>query len=172
MSSPLPAGGGGLICGIAIAAKAINPDVRVIGVQTHASPPWYYSFREKRLVDVEYGDSLADGLHGGISQETLDLALQVVDDFVLVEEAQVAEAMAWLAREHHYMVEGSGAVGAAALLNQAIRDIRGQKVLSIVTGSNVEAATLAEIISRSDSRRFRAPAHPHQGNEGEMERLN
>ncbi|MFY0545016.1 threonine ammonia-lyase [Brevibacillus sp. H7] len=145
----VPAGGGGLICGIAIAAKAINPDVRVIGVQTHASPPWYYSFREKRMVDVEYSDSLADGLHGGISQGNLDLALQIVDDFVLVEEEQVAEAMAWMAREHHYMVEGSGAVGVAALLNEAIPGIRGQKVLNIVSGSNVDAAKLAKIINRT-----------------------
>ncbi|GAA4716567.1 threonine ammonia-lyase [Brevibacillus fulvus] len=142
----VPAGGGGLICGIAIAAKAINPDIKVIGIQTHASPPWYYSFRAGKLVDVEYSDSLADGLHGGITQGNLDLAIGLVDDFILVEEAHVAEAMAWMAKEHHYMVEGSGAVGIAALLQHSLGRLAGRKVLTIVSGSNVDAGKLAKLI--------------------------
>lgn len=144
----VPAGGGGLICGIATAAKAINPAVKVIGIQTHASPPWYYSFREGRLVDVEYSDSLADGLHGGITQGNLDLALKIVDDILLVEEEHVAQAMHWLAKEHHLMVEGSGAVGVAALLQGAVSGIAGKKVLTIVSGSNVDAGKLAKLIAR------------------------
>lgn len=144
----VPAGGGGLICGVALAAKAINPAVRVIGIQTHASPPWYYSFREKKLADVEYSDSLADGLHGGISQGNLDLALAIVDDFLLVEEEHVASAMYWMAKEHHLMVEGSGAVGIAALMQGVVPDLAGQKVLCIVSGSNVDASKLAGIIGR------------------------
>lgn len=143
----VPAGGGGLICGVAVAAKAINPAVRVIGVQSHASPPWYYSFREKKLVDVTYQDSLADGLHGDITQRNLNLALKVVDDFVLVEEAAIAEAMSWLAKEHHYMIEGSGAVGVAALLNEKL-DLQGQKVCTILSGGNVDAGKLANIIAK------------------------
>jgi threonine dehydratase len=142
----VPAGGGGLICGVAVAAKAINPAVRVIGVQSHASPPWYYSFREKKLVDVTYLDSLADGLHGDITQGNLDLALKVVDDIILVEETEIAEAMSWLAKEHHYMVEGSGAVGVAALQNRQL-DVQGQKVCTILSGSNVDAGKLANIIA-------------------------
>ncbi|MCK9910642.1 threonine/serine dehydratase, partial [Microbacteriaceae bacterium K1510] len=128
----VPAGGGGLICGIAIAAKAINPEIKVFGIQTHASPPWYYSFREGKLADVEYSDSLADGLHGGISQGNLDLALKIVDDFILVEETEVAKAMYWMAKEHHYMVEGSGAVGIAALQNNYLPQLKGKKVLNVV----------------------------------------
>lgn len=143
----VPAGGGGLICGIAVAAKALNPAIEVIGIQTHASPPWYYSFKERRLADVTYSDSLADGLHGGISQGNLDLALTIVDQFVLVEEEQVAHAMYWLAKEHHYMVEGSGAVGVAALLHGHLPHLKGKKVLNIVSGSNVDAAKLGKIIN-------------------------
>ncbi|WP_028778308.1 threonine ammonia-lyase [Shimazuella kribbensis] len=142
----VPAGGGGLICGVAVAAKAINPAIRVIGVQSHASPPWYYSFKEKKLVDVTYEDSLADGLHGGITQGNLDLALQVVDDIILVKEEEIAHAMYWLAKEHHYMVEGSGAIGVAALLNGHL-DVTGQKVCTILSGSNVDAGKLANIIT-------------------------
>lgn len=142
----VPAGGGGLIYGIATAAKALNPAIEVIGIQTHASPPWYYSFKEAKLVDVEYSDSLADGLHGSISQGNLDLALKIVDDFILVEEEQVADAMFWLAKEHHYMVEGSGAVGIAAMLHGHLPDLKGKKVLIIVSGSNVDVAKLGNII--------------------------
>lgn len=148
----VPAGGGGLICGVTLAAKAIKPDVQVIGIQTHASPPWYYSFREKRLADVAYSDSLADGLHGGISQGNLDLALEIVDDFLLVEEEHVAEAMYWLAKEHHLMVEGSGAVGIAAMMQGVVPDLQGKKVLLVVSGSNVDAAKLAGIVSRYSDR--------------------
>jgi threonine dehydratase len=143
----VPAGGGGLICGVAVAAKAINPAIRVIGVQSHASPPWYYSFKEKKLVDVTYEDSLADGLHGGITQGNLDLALQVVDDIVLVTEEEIAHAMYWLSKEHHYMVEGSGAIGVAALLHGYL-DLAGQKVCTILSGSNVDAGKLARIIAK------------------------
>lgn len=144
----VPAGGGGLICGIAIVAKTINPSIRVIGIQTHASPPWYYSFRAKKVVDVEYQkESFADGLYGGITQGNVDLALQVVDDIILVEEEHVAQAMHWMAKEHHYMIEGSGAVGIAALLNGDLPDLKGKKVLNIVSGSNVDASKLAKIIS-------------------------
>lgn len=144
----VPAGGGGLICGIATVAKAINPAINVIGIQTHASPPWYYSFRAGHLVDVEYSDSLADGLHGGITQGNLELALKIVDDILLVEEEHVGQAMHWLAKEHHLMVEGSGAVGVAALLQGAVPGVAGKKVLNIVSGSNVDAGKLAKLIER------------------------
>jgi threonine dehydratase len=144
----VPSGGGGLICGVAVVAKTINPKIKVIGVQSHASPPWYYSFKEKRMVDVEYKDSLADGLHGAIGEENLKLALKYVDDFVLVEEKEIAEAMCWMATQHHYMIEGSAAVGIAALLYNRV-DVSGKKVLNIITGGNVDAKRLATLLSKS-----------------------
>ena len=143
----VPAGGGGLICGVATVAKAINPAIQIIGIQSHASPPWYYSFQEKKLAEVTYLDSLADGLHGGISQGNLDLALKLVDDFILVEEEEIAQAMYWLAKEHHWMIEGSGAVGVAALLHGNL-DLAGKKVGTILSGSNVDATKLAKIIEK------------------------
>ncbi|MBS4191896.1 threonine/serine dehydratase [Bacillus sp. FJAT-49705] len=144
----VPAGGGGLMCGVALVAKAINPDIKVIGVQTHASPPWYHSFKAGKLVPVEYQDSLAEGLHGGITQGNLDLALKIVDDIILVEEESVANAMVWLAREHHYMVEGSGAVGVAALRDGLVPEIKGKKVLTFITGSNVDFAKLLKLATK------------------------
>lgn len=144
----VPAGGGGLLCGVALVAKAINPNIKVIGVQTHASPPWYYAFKAGKLVDVEYQDSYAEGLHGGISQGNLDLVLNIVDDFLLVEEESVAKAVHWMAKEHHYMIEGSGAVGIAAFQKGLLSDLKGKKVLSLVTGSNIDSNRLAEFTKR------------------------
>lgn len=141
----VPAGGGGLLCGVALVAKAINPDIKVIGVQTDASPPWYYAFKARKLVPVEYKDSLAEGLHGGISQANLDLALKIVDEIILVEEESVAREMHWMAAEHHYIVEGSGVVGIAAFHDGLLDDLKGKKVLTFVTGSNLDFNKLLEI---------------------------
>lgn len=144
----VPAGGGGLICGVALVVKAINPNIKVIGVQTHASPPWYYSFKEKKLVDVEYKDSYAEGLHGGISQANLDLALEIVDEFVLVEEESIAKAVHWMADQHQYMIEGSGAAGIAAFQEGVLDHLKGKKVLTFITGSNIDVERLVEFTKK------------------------
>ncbi len=143
----VPVGGGGLLNGIATVAKSINPAIQMIGVQSKASPPWYYSFKERRMVDVEYEESLADGTYGGIHWEPLEYALRVVDDNVLVEEEAIAEAVCWMAQHHHYMIEGSGALGIAALLSEQMEDVKGKKILCVISGGNVEASLLANLIT-------------------------
>jgi len=146
----VPAGGGGLILGVAILAKSVRPDIRVIGVQSHASPPWYYSFRAGRIVDVTYRESLAEGLHGGIGQQIFPLVLRYVDDFVLVEEEEIADAMCWMARQHHQKVEGSGAVGVAALRNGRIPDIAGKNVVCLISGGNVDDERLSGLLEKQE----------------------
>lgn len=141
----IPAGGGGLLCGVALVAKAINPKIKVIGIQTDTSPPWYYSFKAGELVDVEYSPSYAEGLHGGITAGNFNLAQGIVDDFVLVTEEDVAKAMYWMATEHHYILEGSAVVGIAALQKGVIPDIAGKKIITIATGSNVDIGRLAQL---------------------------
>jgi len=142
----VPAGGGGLICGIALVAKSINPAIRVIGVQSHASPPWYYAFHAGKIVDVAYQDSLADGLHGGIGVANFHLARTLVDDFVLVDEADIARAMCWMATYHHQMIEGSAAVGIAALQSGAYAAKAHEKVACVISGGNVDAHKLAKLL--------------------------
>lgn len=140
----VPAGGGGLLCGVALVAKAIDPNIQVIGVQTEASPPWYYSFRAGKLVDVEYKDSYAEGLHGGITQPNLDLVLKVVDDIILVKEESVAQAVYWMADNHQQMIEGSGAAGIAAIQEGQLEEYRGKKVLTLVTGGNIDISRIVQ----------------------------
>lgn len=144
----VPAGGGGFICGTALVAKAVNPNIKVIGVQTHASPPWYYSFKAGKVVDVEYQNSYAEGLHGGIGQGNFELVKQLVDEFILVEEESVAKAVYWLAKEHHYMIEGSGAVGAAAFQDGLLNHLKGKKVLNLVSGGNIDMKRLSKFIKK------------------------
>ncbi|WP_372524931.1 threonine/serine dehydratase [Piscinibacter sp.] len=141
----VPTGGGGLLSGVSMIAKSINPGIKVIGLQTEASDPWVHSFRERRVVQVEYGETLADGLLGEVGAANLDMVLRYVDDFLVVKESEVAEAMHWMVKYHHQIVEGSAAVGVAALLHH-LPDIGGLKILNIVTGSNVDSKRIAPIL--------------------------
>lgn len=142
----VPAGGGGLICGVALAAKAIYPGIRIIGVQSEASPPWYHAFRAGRPVEVEYRQSIADGLHGGIGRENFEMAKRLVDDFILVSESDIMAAMAWMATYHHYMIEGSAAVTIAALQSQSYLCEPNEKVACVISGGNVDAQTLGRLL--------------------------
>ncbi|HSI56368.1 MAG TPA: threonine/serine dehydratase [Ideonella sp.] len=141
----VPTGGGGLLSGVSMVAKSLNPGIKVIGLQTEASDPWLHSFRQKKVVEVAYGETLADGLLGEVGAANLDMVLRYVDDFLVVKESEVAEAMHWMVKYHHQIVEGSAAVGVAALLHH-LPDIGGLKVLNIVTGSNVDSNRIGPIL--------------------------
>ncbi|WP_245815519.1 threonine ammonia-lyase [Seinonella peptonophila] len=143
-----PAGSGGLVCATAIVAKNLCPRAKVFGVQSEASPAWYASFQAKKLVPVEYKSSIAESLHGGISQSLLDLALEVVDGFVLVSEASIEYAINLAAKKICMIFEGSGAVGIAALLSRRVPDVEGKKVLVIASGGNLSLDALTDIFKR------------------------
>lgn len=143
----VPVGGGGLLNGIATAAKAINPKVKVIGVQSEASPAWHESFMAGKMVDVKYQESLADGIYGGIHEGPLQLAFSRVDGSIAVSEGGIAQAMKWMASNHRYMIEGSSAVTLAALLENKIPDLGGKDVLCIITGGNVDASLFVSVMN-------------------------
>jgi threonine dehydratase len=140
----VPAGGGGIIVGIGLWAKTINPKIRVIGVQSTASPQMHAAFEAGRLVIVRVLDSLADGIAGNIEpgSRMYDLARRYVDEIVLVEESEIAHAIAWYIEHHHLLVEGSGAVVLAALLKQRIDGMKGKTVAAVLTGRNVATERL------------------------------
>lgn len=141
----VPAGGGGLISGVALAAKSLRPQVEIWGVQSVASQPYVVSWPKGRVVEVEYGDSLADGLTGSIPQSLLDLARRRVSGFIAVTEEDIARAIAWLHREHHQVVEGAGAVGVAALLSGRLSGW-GRKVGVVISGGNIDHERLEGIL--------------------------
>jgi threonine dehydratase len=140
----IPAGGGGLSVGSAIALKALLPEVRVYGVQTEASPPLVASYKAGRHVAVTYGPSIADGLHGDTTSEMVDLALRHVDGVLEVTEASTRRAMRYLFRTHRIVAEGSAAVGVAALLDGLAPD--GETAV-VVTGRNIAPELFQSVLA-------------------------
>lgn len=143
----VPAGGGGLMNGVAIAAKAVNPDVEIWGVQSEASNPWVVSWESGIVKEVEYLETLADGLAGYIPQSLLSLAKKRVTGIHEVTEEDIARAIAYLHREHHQVVEGAGAVGVAALL-AGKADVRGRKTGVVISGGNIDEDKLKKILAK------------------------
>ena len=143
----IPAGGGGLMNGIAIAAKALNPDVEIWGVQSVASNPWVVSWPDGIVKEVTYLETLADGLAGYIPQSLLSLAKKRVTGILEITEEEIAKAIAYLHREHHQIVEGAGAVGVAALLAGKI-DLRGRKTGIVISGGNIDEEKLKDILTK------------------------
>jgi threonine dehydratase len=145
----VPVGGGGLAAGIGIWAHHVNPAIRVIGVQSVASPAMQAAFAAGQLVTVPLLDSLADGLAGNIEPGSMTYALcrEHLESVVLVSEASIAEAMRFLAEEQHVLVEGSGAVGVAALQSGAVTVPAGSKVGVVLSGRNVTLAWVRRVLA-------------------------
>lgn len=143
----VPIGGGGLISGIALAAT-LRPEVRVIGVEAAASPAVLAAVNGQDTIDVQ--PTLADGLAGNVEvgSVTVDLVRRHVDDIVSVDEDEIIGAIRFLIREHGLVVEGSGAVGVAALLAGYIDvDADAGATAVLLTGRNIAAATLARLLA-------------------------
>ena len=145
-----PVGGGGLVGGIASYLRAAAPEVRIIGVQSERTDAMSRSLAAGRIVDIGHDPTLAEGLAGAIDAEGLAIGRAALDGIAVVSEAEIAGAIAWLAREEGLVVEGSGAVGVAALLGGALGGIRGP-VAVVVSGGNIDAARHAEIVAANGS---------------------
>jgi threonine dehydratase len=143
----VPAGGGGLISGVALAAKGVKADIQVSGVQSTASPTLHAAMAAGRQVTVPIEDSLADGLAGNIAvgSITVDLARQFVDEVVLVEEADIAAAMRTVLEHEHVLVEGSSAVAVAALETRRL-SVAGRTVVLVLTGRNIAPSVLRSVL--------------------------
>ena len=142
----VPAGGGGLIGGIGVAAHGLDPQIAIIGAQSVASPALHMALKVGALMPVEVRSSLADGLSGNVQSGsiTFDLLRRHVRQIVLLEESDIANAMRWLLRHEHVLVEGSAAVGVAAALCQLL-PLHGPTVI-VLTGRNVAANVLQQYV--------------------------
>jgi threonine dehydratase len=144
----VPIGGGGLISGVATAAKAINAGCEVIGVELDVSCPFQTSVRAGRLVEIVPGATLADGLVGNPDPETITFAFiqRLVDRIVTVSEADLSAAMVGLVEAEHLVTEGAGAAATAALVGRRV-DLRGRRVAVVVSGANIDRARLAALLA-------------------------
>lgn len=133
--------GGGLAAGVGLTLKQINPAIRVIGLSSANAPVMRESVRAGHPVELPERDSIAESLLGGIGADnryTLPLVSQYVDDILLLDDAQIERAMAFVMYQHHLAVEGAAAIGTAALLEQRVPSLDGRRVGIILSGANVE----------------------------------
>lgn len=145
----VPVGGGGMIAGIAVAMKTLAPSVQVIGVQPTASPALRDSLRDGKCYQ-EYASAptICDGLAGGIGQMVFEVARKkLIDEVVLVDEHETRAAIRTLVETQQLIVEGSGAVGVAALLARHV-DLRGKRVAVVLSGGNIDVSLLSEILNQ------------------------
>ena len=139
-------GGGGLISGIGSVLKQHNPDVQLVGCQPEASAVMAYSVAAGRLLDMPSEATLSDGTAGGIEPDaiTFELCRELVDEFVLVSEEEIAAAMREYMAAEVDRIEGAAGVAVAALLARK-SDVKGRKVVVIICGGNISQQTLDTI---------------------------
>jgi len=146
----VPLSGGGLISGIAVALKSANPAIRVIGVTMDRAPVMHHSLQAGQPIDMDEEETLADALVGGlgpVNHYTFRMCQEYVDESVLVSDEEIAEAMAFCLDQHHFVVEGGGAVGVAALLREELNGL-GEHIAVVLSGSNIDLPMLLEVARR------------------------
>ncbi len=117
----VPIGGGGLISGIAYTIKSINPNIKVIGVQANNASSMYESINHKQIISTKSSNTFADGIAvKKVGELTYDICQKYVDRIVLVNEEEINQAVLFAIEKLHLVVEGAGAVGLAALLNNKL----------------------------------------------------
>jgi threo-3-hydroxy-L-aspartate ammonia-lyase len=140
----VPVGGGGLIAGSATIAKDLGVK-RVVGVEPQAGDDWKQSFAAGEIISIDVPRTIADGLQTHAPGElTWEVASRVVDEIVTVTDQQMVEAMRFAFERLKLVIEPSGAVGIAAVLNGLVS---GDRIGVIVSGGNVGAARFAELIA-------------------------
>jgi len=143
----VPCGGAGLLSGCSIAARALSPHIRVIGVEPAAGDDAARSFRTKTLQRVENPETIADGARTqSLGAITFPLVLRNVHDIVTVTDAQIVEAMRFLWERMKLVVEPTGALAAAAVL-EGLVDVRGKRVGIILSGGNVDLKAAAALFA-------------------------
>jgi len=145
----VPIGGGGLISGVASAARSIRSGAKIIGVQSFACPSAYESLKKGKTVIVPPQSSIADGITVKQPGEiNFEIMREVVDEVILVEEKHIASAILTLLERKKILAEGAGAVSLAALMQGSVTISGKDKVVLIVSGGNVDSPLLGRIISQ------------------------
>ena len=142
----VPVGGGSGAAGVSIVARALNPEIKVIGVQSEASPAAYESWRQKRLIDAPNrtsAEGLATGTPFALPQKIL---WELLDDFMLLSEEEILRAVAWMAERAHTLAEAAGAAPLAAAYR--LRDnLASKKVGLVCSGGNTSIEQLKQALN-------------------------
>jgi threo-3-hydroxy-L-aspartate ammonia-lyase len=143
-----PVGGGGLIAGASTVAKGRLPNIKVYGVEPAEGDDHRRSLEAGERVRIDVPRTIADGLQGNVpGQMTFEVNRRLLDGIVTVTDPQIVEAMLFLFDRMKVVTEPSGAVGVAALLQQAVPDVEGKRVGVIISGGNVGSARFVELVT-------------------------
>jgi len=147
----VPVGGGGLISGIAGYMKALNPKIEIVGCQPEYSPVMYESIKAGKIVEMESKSTLSDGTAGGIEKNsiTFDICRNYVDDFILVSEEEIKEAIKLCLEKHALLIEGAAALSVAALIKEKER-FKKKNVVLIISGARISLSQLREILREGE----------------------
>ena len=144
----VPVGGGGLISGIAYTVKQIRPSVKVYGVQVTGAPSMYNSIKNNKIECLKSVHTIADGI--AVKQpgeNTYALVNDYVDDIALVSDDEVASAILALIEKQKMIAEGAGAAAVAAVMFDKF-PLKGKRVVSVVSGGNIDVTSLSRVIDR------------------------
>ncbi|MBO5287557.1 MAG: threonine ammonia-lyase [Clostridia bacterium] len=144
----VPVGGGGLISGIAYTIKSLNPNVKVYGVQASGAPSMVNSVRDGKIEELTSVSTIADGIAvkkpGSL---TYDICKKYVDEIVTVTDDEISAAILALMEQHKLVTEGAGAISVAAAMFNKV-DIKGKKVVCLLSGGNIDVTILSRVIKR------------------------
>ena len=139
----VPIGGGGLISGVSMALKGLNPKIRVIGVESSGAPAMKLSIEKGELVTLDQVNCIIDGLKvKRVGEHTFDAVRQFVDEVVALPDSKIFEAIIWIMSHCKLVVEGAAAASVAAVLNGLIKAPAGSKVVCVLSGGNIDLQQL------------------------------
>ena len=139
----VPIGGGGLISGVSMALKGLNPKIRIIGVESSGAPAMKLSLERGELITLETVDCIIDGLKvKRVGEHTFDAVRQFVDEVVALPDAEIFDALVWIMSHCKLVVEGAAAASVAAVLNGLVKAPKGSKVVCVLSGGNVNLQQL------------------------------
>ena len=143
----VPIGGGGLISGIAFAAKILKPSIQIIGVEPEGASAMHQSLAKNRLITLEKVDTMADGVAvKKPGSSTFEFIKQFVDEVVTVSESDIIDAILVVMEKHKFNAEGAGALSLAALQKLPSE---GKNIVCLVSGGNIDISTISAIINRA-----------------------
>jgi len=151
----VPVGGAGLLAGFGMFLRDIAPQVRIVGVQGTRSAAMARSLEANQVVPVPHEITLADGLAGDIDEFALDVGRNSLDLLAIVTEEEIEAAIAWLYTNEGLVVEGSGAVGVAALLQKKVYKPVGPVVV-VLSGANIDPEKHAKLVEKYGAQGTRA----------------
>ena len=144
----VPIGGGGLISGIAFTLKSVNPSIKVYGVQAAGAPSMYNSVKDGKIEELAGVSTIADGIAVKRPGDlTYEICSKYVDEIVTVSDDEIAAAILALMEGHKLVTEGAGAAAVAAVMFGKL-NLDGKKVVSVLSGGNIDVTILSRVIKR------------------------